>query len=307
MERERLWDSMGKHVGNPQGMSLFWAKQVSGRPLRVMFIRHGESEANVDRDITRYVPDHSIHLTQKGRQQALETGRLLRQIVGDESIKFICSPYVRTKETYNGIKQSFLDRPKLQMREDCRIRELEYGNYDDANIKDFHKEKKEFGAFYYRFQQGESPADAYDRASIFLETLYRSWEDNKEQNLVIVCHGVMILVLLMRFFRINVDEYSSYDALLNGEIVCLERPPQDPKFEIEFTWAPFQEKKMGGLRRKKARQLQVWDGNLDAPMLTSQGEMMIQQSSRATNEATKKDGGLDPLARIMADQPLPFG
>merc|ERR550537_1307326 len=101
----------------------------------------------------------------------------------------------------------------------------------------------------------------------------------------------MILVLLMRFFRINVDEYSSYDALLNGEIVCLERPPQDPKFEIAFTWAPFKEKAMGGLRRKKVRQLQVWDGNPDAPLITSQTEMMMsKQSTKPTTEASKKEG-----------------
>merc|ERR1711976_4614 len=135
------------------------------------------------------------------------------------------------------------------------------------------REKKEFGAFYYRFREGESPADAYDRASIFLETLYRSWEDNKDENLVIVCHGVMILVLLMRFFRMPIDSYGSLDSLMNGEIVVLERPPQDPKFEITYAWPPFKEKNYGGLRRKKPiHPLEIWDGDPDAPLLQSDKE-----------------------------------
>merc|ERR1719384_2296152 len=83
--------------------SSFWQGQTKGRPRRLIFVRHGESEANVDRGITQRVPDHDLHLTQKGREQALDAGRRARGLIGEENVKFLVSPYVRTRETLNGM------------------------------------------------------------------------------------------------------------------------------------------------------------------------------------------------------------
>ena len=49
---------------------------------RVILIRHGESEGNVNFDIYRSTPDARIHLTQKGWTQAHEAGRLLGAMLG---------------------------------------------------------------------------------------------------------------------------------------------------------------------------------------------------------------------------------
>ena len=57
------------------------------KPKRIILIRHGESEANVDRYLFGQVPDYTIELTQKGREQALEAGRKLKGIVGDEKLE----------------------------------------------------------------------------------------------------------------------------------------------------------------------------------------------------------------------------
>merc|ERR1719195_807479 len=196
----------GRHITVPRGLrsssrdkrrtSTFWQQQQTGRPMRVVFIRHGESEANVNRALTMVVPDHALHLTEKGRKQALGAGLRLRSIVKDESIKFIVSPYVRAKETLNGIIHAWdpSEWQKGWIREDVRIREQEYGNYDAPDISKLHATKKKFGPFYYRFPEGESIADCYDRASLFVESLYRSWTDNRAKNHVIVGHGMMILV-----------------------------------------------------------------------------------------------------------------
>merc|ERR1711870_41782 len=101
----------------------------------------------------------------------------------------------------------------VSVKDDVRLREQEFGNYDSPDMKSLHAEKKKFGTFYYRFPNGESPADCYDRASSFLESLYRSFEDNSQRNLAIVGHGMMILVTLMRLFRIPVEEYESLESL----------------------------------------------------------------------------------------------
>mmetsp|Transcript_80101 Transcript_80101/g.144609 ORF Transcript_80101/g.144609 Transcript_80101/m.144609 type:complete len:239 (-) Transcript_80101:126-842(-) len=114
--------------------SIFWQEQAKGRPKRLIFIRHGESEANVMRSITASVPDHSLHLTAKGREQALDAGRRLKELIGEESATFIVSPYVRARETLNGILWAW-DGVKPPIRQDLRIREQEYGNFDSPDIQ----------------------------------------------------------------------------------------------------------------------------------------------------------------------------
>lgn len=255
--------------------SVFWQQQAKRRPMRLIFVRHGESEANKHRVVTKYVADHAIHLTAEGRLQALEAGKRVKEIVGDESVKFIVSPYTRTRETRNGILQAFGGTDpehwtqRIDLKEDVRIRELEFGNYDSDDLKEQMKEKKGFGTFYYRFHDGESPADCYDRASLFLESMYRSWEDNTFANHVFVGHGMMLLVILMRFFRINVDEYGTLDRLSNCEIIVCERPFGDGKFSFSYQWPLGVEKQYGRLRRKEPELYPTWDGTPDAPPLRS--------------------------------------
>lgn len=245
--------------------SKWWQNQVRGRPMRLVFVRHGESEANVDRNITKTVPDHMLHLTARGREQALEAGRRLKEIMGDESVKFVVSPWIRTKETLNGILRAWLPLQPI-FREDVRIREQEYGNYDPDDIKELMKEKKRFGPFYYRFPDGESPADCYDRASSFIESLYRSWEDNTARNQVIVSHGMMLIVMIMRLFRIPIVEFPNFDNLQNCELIVLERPVDDGKLNIAYVWPPGQDKDFDGMRRKEvaADVIPVWDGDPEA-------------------------------------------
>merc|ERR1712032_1269746 len=121
----------------------------------------------------------------------------------------------------------------------------------------------EFGAFYFRFPNGESPADCYDRASIFFETMYRRWEDNNKANHVLVGHGMMLVLLLKRFFRWSIDEWARIDGLKNCEFVVLERPVDDAFFQLAYTWAGGEEKLLRNMRKKKEYEEEdenIWDG-----------------------------------------------
>lgn len=244
------------------------------RPDRIIFIRHGESEANVDRKITARVPDNAVHLTANGREQASKCGEMLAEVIGDNSVSFIVSPYVRTRETFHGIARSFGPVEELSVRLDAQVREQDHGNFDRPEIRELHKEKGEFGAFYYRFPEGESMADVYDRASIFLESLYRRWEFSRERNLVIISHGLYILVFLMRLFRYSLDELYSLEKLRNCEMVVLERPDNGSFYDIAYTWCPGSQKDFGGLRKRPAELNQqpqeIWDGDPEADLLVSQ-------------------------------------
>jgi len=68
-------------------------------------------------------------------------------------------------------------------------------------MKGFKKERNKYGPFYYRFPDGESASDVFDRVSTFLDSLWRSFEAQKARNYVIVTHGAAIRVLLTRYFR----------------------------------------------------------------------------------------------------------
>ena len=65
-----------------------------------------------------------------------------------------------------------------------RIQELENKNGEIIKKWILNKEKKnltyderdEVGKFYYRFENGESGADVYDRVSLFYDTLYREMD-----------------------------------------------------------------------------------------------------------------------------------
>ena len=99
-------------------------------PTRVVLVRHGESEGNVDLDIYRTKPDAARRLTPKGRAQAVEAGKKLKADIGDSKVHFIVSPYTRTRETLHGILQAFDDPSQINaIVEDPRIREQEFGMY----------------------------------------------------------------------------------------------------------------------------------------------------------------------------------
>lgn len=43
--------------------------------LRILLVRHGQSEANVDRDVYKRMSDHAICLSELGHQQAVDAGK----------------------------------------------------------------------------------------------------------------------------------------------------------------------------------------------------------------------------------------
>lgn len=96
-------------------------------PNRIIFVRHGESEANVKPSLYATVPDNEIRLTDVGREQARLCGEKLSKIIGeDETVMFYFSPFRRTSETCEYISKSFPSNRIYKFREDPRIREQEW-------------------------------------------------------------------------------------------------------------------------------------------------------------------------------------
>jgi broad specificity phosphatase PhoE len=99
----------------------------SMRPNRIILIRHGESEGNVDKNHYQFTPDYALNLTQKGIEQAQRAGQEIKNIIGSESLYAYISPYLRTRQTYQGLSAA-LTVNITRVIEDPRIREQDWGH-----------------------------------------------------------------------------------------------------------------------------------------------------------------------------------
>lgn len=202
-------------------------------------------------------------------------GKALReQLPPGESVHFIVSPYARTVETFHGIVSAWSDpedfahvpnRSKrlklwysklmemgLTWHEDPRIREQDFGNYQDPQaIQKAKAERHKFGSFYYRFAHGESASDVFDRVSTFLDSLWRAFESGRAQNYVIVSHGISVRVLLTRYFRYSIDQFHMLANPKNCEMITLAHDglgslKLDGRCELELSEEERKEVKEGG-------------------------------------------------------------
>ncbi|MEU9925594.1 histidine phosphatase family protein [Streptomyces griseoluteus] len=190
------------------------------RPRRIVLVRHGESVGNVDDSVYEREPDHALALTDRGREQAEETGRHLREIFGDERVSVYVSPYRRTHETLDAFR---LDPDLIRVREEPRLREQDWGNWqerDDVKLQKAYRDA--YGHFFFRFPQGESGADVYDRVGGFLESLFRSFEEpDHPPNVLLVTHGLAMRLFCMRWFHWTVADFESLSNPGNAEVRML--------------------------------------------------------------------------------------
>lgn len=200
------------------------ARRSAYRPRRIILVRHGESQGNADDRIYETVPDHALTLTERGRAEVLETGRRLRELIGTESLRMWVSPYVRTRQTAQLLD---LGVPKDEVRLEPRLREQDWANFQDpVQIAEQKRLRNSYGHFWYRFSEGESGSDVYDRVSSFLESLHRNFDDpGMEDNVVLVTHGLTMRLFCMRWFHWTVEFFESISNPPNGGIVVLERQP----------------------------------------------------------------------------------
>ena len=77
------------------------------KPKRIILVRHGECDANIDENKFATIPDYTIELTPKGYEQALEAGKKLKRIVKEETLYFYVSPFWRTRSTFEAIVKAF--------------------------------------------------------------------------------------------------------------------------------------------------------------------------------------------------------
>ena len=208
-------------------------------PKRIILIRHGESQGNIDETAYQNTPDWQIRLTEKGREQAEQTGKMLREMLERDKIEepekdpkvfFYISPYRRSKETAAGIAQSLDPEMIIGVREEPQLREQDFGNFQDGQMIKTKNERQAFGRFFYRFPDGESGADVYDRMTIFEDHMVRDIDNGRfsgSTNMVLCTHGLTLRIFLMRWFHWTVAEYERITNPANSVPIILERREED--------------------------------------------------------------------------------
>lgn len=198
------------------------------KPRRIILIRHGQSEGNIDQMKYARTQDYKLNLTQTGREEAKNAGAEISDLIGEEGLYVYISPYFRTRQTYEEISKS-VSNNVTRVKEDPRLREQDWGHLrhpDDS--KPIEKERDEYGTFYYRIPDGESGADVYDRVSTFFETIHRDFtKETFPENVLIVTHGLTLRLFLMRWLHWSVEMFESIANPVNCQIVIMEKQEDD--------------------------------------------------------------------------------
>lgn len=217
-------------VTSPSAASEGATQRLPTLPKNILLLRHGESLGNQDEAMFSTTPDWKIPLSDKGREQAQRAGRRIQQLIDPaDPILFYVSPYLRTKQT---MKELRLKNPILYTREEPRLREQDFGNFQDPLlIKEAKLERPKFGRFFFRFPNGgESGADVFDRVSAFSGTFLRDMEQlgadhARDATAIFVTHGITSRLFIMKWFHWSVDDFEALHNPPNCGLLHLVRTP----------------------------------------------------------------------------------
>jgi broad specificity phosphatase PhoE len=224
-----------------------------------------------NRDIHQSIPDHRVKLTPDGWTQAHEAGRRLRALLKPtDTLHFFTSPYRRTRETTDGILSTLTSddpspspfaRSAIKVYEEPRLREQDFGNFQpcSAEMERMWQERADYGHFFYRIPNGESAADAYDRVSGFNESLWRQFgEDDFASVCVLVTHGLMSRVFLMKWYHFSVEYFEDLRNVNHCEFLIM-RKQETGKYLLENhlrTWSQLKRERAAALKNKTEEEIE---------------------------------------------------
>lgn len=147
--------------------------------MKIIFVRHGQTMSNIEKKYS--TPD--TRLEKSGLYILDKTKKLLGNYEIDE---VYTSGLVRSQETAKilGFEDYFID---------CRLNEMDFGDFKGQNIYDvrdnfkefFEKEKENY--FDQKYPNGESRRDVINRLSSFLNE-----KSKKGKNILAISHGIAI-------------------------------------------------------------------------------------------------------------------
>lgn len=204
--------------------------------MNIFLVRHGQSMGNLDISLYLTTADHAIPLSDLGKSQAIDAGRFLHGYFsandnGGQQVRLWSSPYLRTRQTADGIEQACGDFI-TDRREDILLCEQQFGLFDGIPDEDLpklfpeeyaHYEKceKHEGRFWARMPLGESRFDVALRIRLFFGTIQRDAEKNGVDNVILVCHGVTLRAFVMSWLRLTPEWFEAEKIPANCAIRLL--------------------------------------------------------------------------------------
>lgn len=213
----------------------------------VIWMRHGESEGNVDPLAYSKVGDPLIQLTEKGKEQARLAGKriadrmwkrfeerhggflskyVIPKIFTDcatsPTVMVYVSPYLRTRQTAREVLDVLQKENVVieSVKEDARIREREFCGSFQPESGVNRNEENTYSRFFWRpANGGESCSDVYDRVCQFYDTLWRDLIRTRlfytsdhnpvsDHTVLIVSHGLTMRVGLMRWLHWSPERFT---------------------------------------------------------------------------------------------------
>lgn len=211
--------------------------------IRILLVRHAESEGNVDARAYIQKGDSNISITENGCQQALAAGAFLEKYYKTHNIKnwpeIFVSSYTRPQETLRGLyegglKNIFHGKPRL--KEDVRLIEKFFGaashlEYADKNDfpEGFLKGLRRLSYDTYQNDSyiasnlfGESTLAAHVRIKSFMDgTLARDIKQGQEE-FIILTHGAIIQAMIMAFAHLPMRSKSKLGNPNNCDVIAIE-------------------------------------------------------------------------------------
>ena len=214
--------------------------------MRIYLVRHGESQANVDKSVHFDTADHAIPLSIKGIKQAHDAGKFLGNELASldytnqgyfpKKTRIWMSPYARTRQTAlsltTGITMTYKDA-HWDTRENIRLCEQQFGLFDGIEEHQLpivypqeyeHYRKCEIheGRFWARMPLGESRFDVANRVYQTFGTFHRDFERHGIDTIVVVCHGVTLRAFVMQWLHKTPEWFDEEPNPGNCDIRLLE-------------------------------------------------------------------------------------
>lgn len=183
----------------------------------IIFVRHGKTDQHE-------ALNPNTPINNEGKIQATEFSKCI-EADWLKNANIFCSSHLRCRQTYD-LMSEHLSYKEKSVTYDPLLREVDYGpgsDWNDIEHELTSPERTKMGKFYYRFKHGESPADAYVRACLFWDTAHRQASRNLNPNVLIISHGMMIRLLVMRWMHWSPDDYEKIVNPKNCHVIKLFR------------------------------------------------------------------------------------
>lgn len=197
-------------------------------PKRLILLRHGESEGNVNRSVYTSKGDSHLELTPAGLEQAKAAGARLKALIGEDRVFIVVSPFERTVQTLLGLQLGgLLPCQVATVHISSQIREQEFGNFQSVGLQEAARAEQDVvGRFYYRRPNAESSADVFDRVGAFCSELVDDLLPSQEEEFdtcLIVTHGLTMRLILMKLFQWSVETFETVWNVDNCHHIALEK------------------------------------------------------------------------------------